>query len=556
MEALKKLEHELGLNKRKVWLVSGLAFLLTLMQVTGWQRSMKYGTSVHSSSLFQKIGMLEDWQCVLVGIVEWIVCCILFYFLFSFLEKQSTAETKSSVKMHKHLWLISSALLLVIYVVYLIGCYPGFFNYDVGSQLPQFMYEEIPYTAHHPLLHTLILGGIVTFGYYIRSGNLSFGVFLYCLFQVCVCSVSFGYSIRFICQYTRKRIWPALAFVYYAFCPPIIMFAMSTTKDTMCYAVLLAAVLKLYEIYRSDMVGQAITRKNWIVTAILLLLSCLLRNNIVYAVVVLMMVSIIFYKQRPPKGQLYLLVSVAVLYVIINNGLVKALDAAPAPATEALSVPMQQIARLYAEEGESAFNKEEQELLYAAIEPEMLATYNPFISDPIKYFLERHLDVLMENKWEYVSLWARKGLQYPEIYLDSILDNTYQAWYPGTVLKDEMGYRYFGIPDSEIAPVRPRLPMLYDYFKSIQLEGSYQKYPVFRLFFSIGAMMWITLITWFYGLWKKDKSISRTLLPILLVCFTSLLGPVSLVRYYWILFCLFPVCAAFLFAKPHSCDRA
>lgn len=553
METLKKLKHELGTNKKRVWLVNGLAILLTLMQVTGWQRSMKYETSVHSSSFFQKIGMLEGWQCILVGVVEWTVYCIFFHFLFLFLERQSTVEARPSVKMPKHLWLISSVSLLTIYIVYLIGCYPGFFNYDARSQLPQFMYEEVPYTAHHPLLHTLILGGSITFGYYIRNGNLSFGVFLYCLFQICVCSISFGYSIRFIYQYTRRRIWPILAFVYYIFSPSIVMFTMSTTKDIMCYAVLLAAVLKLYEIYRPHMEEQTITRKKWIVTAVLLLLSCLLRNNIVYAVVALIVISIIFYKQNP-KGQLSLFISVAVLYVIINNGLIKALNAAHSPTTEALSVPVQQIARLYAEEGERAFNEEEQELLYAAIEPEMLATYNPFISDPIKNNFGRHLDVLKENKWEYILLWAKKGLQYPKIYLDSILDNTYQAWYPGTVLKDKMGYRYFEIPDSESAPVRPRLPWLYDLLKSIQLEGSYQKYPVLRLFFSIGAMMWIMLITWFYGLWRKAKSISRTLLPILLVCLTSLLGPVSLVRYYWILFCLFPVCAVFLFAKPHSYD--
>lgn len=546
-----KVEIKFKIDRRKAIVVGGLAFLLTLMQVNGWQRSMKYGTSMHTSSLFQKIGMLESWQCVLAGIVEWVIYCILLYCLFSFLDRPRTVKPKFSAKTPRHWGLISFGLLLIIYIIYLIGCYPGFYNYDGGNQLVQVMYEEVPYNTHHPLLHTLIVGGIITIGYHIRSVDLTFGVFLYCLFQVFVCVASFSYAIRFIYQYTRNRVWTVLAFVFYALCPPIIMFSLSTTKDTLCSAVLLVAVLKLYEIYRMDMESQPIMRKDWIITTILLALSCLLRNNIVYAIVVLAVLSIVFHKQNI-KGHLRLFVSVTVLYVIINNGLIKALDATPGSITEALSVPFQQIARLYMEEGESAFNDKEQELLYAAIEPSMLSTYDPVISDAIKYSFWRHLDVMKENTWEYISLWARKGLQYPKIYLDSFLDNTYQAWYPATMVKDRKGYRYFNITDWQEENGRPRLPWLYDFYKSIYLEGSYQKYPVFRLFFSVGAMMWMTIITWFYGLWKKDRNISRSLSLILLVCLTLLFGPVSDVRYYLILFCLFPVCLAFLIGNPKN----
>lgn len=551
MGGREKLNILFKFDKRKAGLVSVLAFLLMLMQVNGWQRSMKYETSMHSLPIFQQIGMLEGWQCVLIGIVEWVIYCILFYGLFSFLERRSDFRTMSSVEIPKYLWLIASGGLLIIYIVYLIGCYPGFYNYDGGNQLVQVMYEEVPYNAHHPLLHTLIEGGIITWGYRISNEDFAFGVFLYCLFQMCVCVACFGYSIRFIYQYSRKQLLAVLAFIFYAFCPPIIMFAMSTTKDVMCSVMLLVAVLKLSEIYSMDMQSKAVTRKNWIITAILLLFSCLLRNNVVYAVVLLAVLSIIFNKHNF-KNQFSLFIVVTVLYVIINNGLIKVLDATPGSITEALSAPFQQIARLYAEEGVSAFDEKEQELLFVAIEPEMLATYDPVISDAIKYSFWRHLDVIMENKWEYISLWIRKGLQYPKIYLDSFLDNTYQAWYPVTVIKDEKGYRYYDITAWQEENCRPRLPWLYSLIKSIHYEASYQKYPVLRLFFSIGAMLWIMIITWFYGLWNKDRSIYGSLLLILLVCFTFMLGPVSDVRYYWILFCIFPVCLVFLFGRPNA----
>lgn len=134
------------------------------------------------------------------------------------------------------------------------------------------------------------------------------------------------------------------------------------------------------------MVNGTITRKDWLITAVLLVLSCLMRNNIVYAIAALAVFSVVFYK-RNPQGECFLYISVVVLYFIINNGFIIALDAGKGSVAEALSVPCQQIARLYVEEGEEVFDSEEQELLYAAIEPEVLLTYDPVISDPIKYAL-------------------------------------------------------------------------------------------------------------------------------------------------------------------------
>lgn len=522
-----------------------LALALTFMQISGWQRSMKYKTSMHTSAWFQKIGMMEGWQCILVGLIEWVFYSVLFWFLFSFLEKRRTDSTERVLKRPRIFWLTVSAALMVIYTVYLVGCYPGFYNYDGGAQIVQVLYKEVPYNAHHPLLHTLIEGGIITLGYKIRGTDLTLGIFLYCLFQMGICAMSFAYSVRFIYQYTRKWFWALLAFIFYASCTPIIMFMMSTTKDVLCYAFLLVGILKLYQIYRNRLENAAVSKKTWIVTAVPFVLSCLLRNNIVYSFAVLAVISAVCHK-RSFKGQLSFFAGIILAYFLINTCLAKGLNAAPGSVTEALSVPFQQIARLYVEKGEEAFNREELELLYGAIEPEMLSVYDPVIADSIKYAFWRHLDALKENKGAYIALWIKKGLQYPKVYLDSLLDNTYQAWYPGTVPKDRNGYRYFDITDWQQEYATPYIPKLYDFYQSVKYECSYQKYPLIRIFFSVGAMMWVTVITWFYGLWKKDRSISQSLLLALVLCVTFFAGPVSDVRYYLFLFYLFPVCVAFL----------
>lgn len=531
---------------RKIGLAALLSLTLTLMQVLGWQISMKYGTSVHGSAFLQGIGVLETWQCVLWGIVE---CCLFglaIYTGFSWLERRDVPEGATFRKFSKFFWLGVGAVLFLIYLVFLAGCYPGFYNYDVGAQIPQVLYAEVPYDAHHPLLHTMVEGGIIALGYRIYPEDLSFGIFLYCVFQMLVCAACFAYSLRFLYRRTGKVWLTIFAFGFYAFCPPVVMCAMSTTKDILCYVLLLLSVLKIYEIYEEVSSGRSGNVRLWLTAGVPLVLSCMFRNNVVYGVIVFGILACILVR-RNRRAQIVFYASVVFSYLVINTGLIYATDATPASVTEALSVPLQQIARLYVDEGEEAFTDQELELLYSLVDQEMLGNYDPFISDNIKYAFWCHIDVMMERKWELVRLWAQKGLEYPGVYLASFLDNTYQAWYPWTVVIEGDGYRrYFLIQDWRETDGKPLFPALYDFYKNLNDEFSYARVPFLRLLFTTGTMFWVALITWFYGLWRKDRGILAAMGLTLLVSATSLCGPVSDVRYYLILFYMMPVCLGFL----------
>lgn len=173
------------------------------------------------------------------------------------------------------------------------------------------MYDTIPYSSHHPLLHTLFCGGLITLGYKIDDSSLSLGLFLF-------------------------------SFCFYTFCPVVVMFAMSPTKDVLCYAFLLMAFLQLNELYSIlEEAGRAAFRK-WFMPGVVV--SC----------------------------------------ILINKGLLLALDAEPGEVDEALCVPYQQIARLYVEKGEDAFTEEEYQLLGRGVPPENLLCYDPVMADGIK----------------------------------------------------------------------------------------------------------------------------------------------------------------------------
>lgn len=53
--------------------------------------------------------------------------------------------------------------------------FPGSFAYDVPYQLRQVVTGQ--YSTHHPLLHTLLLGGLLQLGRYL--GDINIGAALY-----------------------------------------------------------------------------------------------------------------------------------------------------------------------------------------------------------------------------------------------------------------------------------------------------------------------------------------------------------------------------------------
>ena len=531
---------------RNRFIIELAALVFTFLQVAGWQCSMKYDSSVHGSTL-KSIGMLKPWQCLTVGLVEWRIWSLALRFLFNLLDRTPAPKTTDSSRLTRFLWPISAGTIFVTHVLFLIACYPGLYNYDMGNQLPQMLYKDVPFNAHHPLLHTIVGGGIIKLGYLIDSSDLTLGVFLYCAFQMLVCAICFGYTLKYIWQFTGNKVLFTTGWIFYALCPPLYIFGMCTTKDVMCYAVLLVAAVRIFDIDHRLLREQAIARGEWWIAGMLLALSCLLRKNISYALVVSAVFSISLVRKKR-KTQLLMYIGALLAYMIINNSLIMALHAPKSSVAEALSVPFQQMARLYQEKGETAFEGEELDLLYAAIDPDMLPNYDPMMADEIKTAFWLHLDTIMQNKGTYFSLWARKGLQYPGIYIASFLDNTYQAWYPWTGNKCYRGYRYVDITAWQEDYGRPKWPAFYEFVKETK-ESSYGRYPMWRLLFATGTYFWVALFAFFYNWWKKDRAVISASLLILLVCATSLCGPVSDVRYYLILFYMMPVYLSWIFGR-------
>ena len=132
------------------------------------------------------------------------------------------------------------------------------------------------------------------------------------------------------------------------------------------------------------------------------------------------------------------------------------------------------------------------------------------------------------------------------------MENTYQAWYPWTVVTDSVNPPEIYYFDTEMQGGTVRFSKnekLLAFYKGIAERCSYRRLPVIRLFFSTGAMLWIVLTLLFYGIYRKDGRMVWPMLLLLAYCATSMLGPVALVRYYLVLFYALPFCIMLLCVK-------
>lgn len=529
---------------RKNVIAAVLAALLATLEVSGYQISMNYQTTVHQSAFFQKMGILSVTQCIAVYFLTTVVIFVTVRLLFSILEKaeKTSAEERRFLKKDFALWLFLTILLFLCWMPCYLADYPGFYNYDAFSQIPQVLYDEVPYNAHHPLIHTLLMGKIISFGYY-HGVDLNSGIALHSICQMGFCASAFSFVICYIRKLIGGWLYK-IAFCYYAFFPPIAMFSMSTTKDVLFSVLLLFTVIFIHDMFQ-DLTCFFYSKWKICRFLVTVILMCLFRKNGIYAFLCIVPFLLIFEKKYT-KQMLLLCCTAVFSYFIISRYLVLVLDAEDGSAKEMMCVPMQQVARVYNDYGEAAFSAEELSLIYAGISETDLLNYNPFLADNIKNYFE--YSVIQNHKTPFLMLWVQKGIEYPESYVRAFLDNTYQAWYPGTSIIKLSGSNetsYFSMKMYAGGYRDTKIPSLLQFYDKIARGFYYQKIPFVRLFFSVGAMFWIVLFTFAYALYRRKRSVKISILLILTCCLTVFAGPVSLVRYYLILFYAFPLCIAF-----------
>ena len=527
------------------WLIPALfGFLFSIAMVCGAQLELAENIPFSNGAMWISILVLSILFTLIVRYFWDKLDCLLAGSKEKSQEEISVllSEKRAEVFSYKS-WLKCAGIIFLCYIPIFLAVYPGFFVYDAQDELMQVITRN--FSTHHPLIHVLLLGGIIQFGYKL-SGSYNVGIACYTLFQMLLMAGIFAWGVEKLRSRGMKKGTGALLTAYFGLCPVLVMFSLCSAKDGLFTGMLFIQVLLLQELCTKT--EQFLASKGKLVLFGLASLGMtMLRHNGFYAFVVFMILLLIYLRKYWKKLSVYF-IGILIVYFLLNTGLTAVCRADASENQEKLTVPIMQMARIYAYE-QGSLSEEELALMTTYLPAEALEHYTPKVSDSVKISFNN--TAYEANSGSFWGLWIKLGVKHPFSYLNAWFMTSYGFWYPDTIIDSYRGNTvftytyedssYFGYEVEQPGLRQSLIPVLDEAYRRMSLEITQQKIPVISMLFAPGFILWVMLFI--LGYWcyeKRFKKVMPYLLPML--CFlTVLLGPTCLVRYVVFLWVLVPV---------------
>ena len=130
---------------------------------------------------------------------------------------------------YKHTGLCAFLLCMFCWLPYFLYQYPGIMTPDSVNQFEQVL-GLIPYSNHHPWVHTLLIGLIYHIGYRL-TGSMLVALSLYTFFQMCLLAGSVSYFISTLRRFLVRPAVCLFATLFYALIPYHAVFSVTIWKD-------------------------------------------------------------------------------------------------------------------------------------------------------------------------------------------------------------------------------------------------------------------------------------------------------------------------------------
>lgn len=473
------------------------------------------------------IGTLLKILCLSVWIFPILI------FLFSFLNEYSFKKIKIL-----EMYISPKCIFLVIFLVWglaYLALFPGIYDYDSISQTFQFLVSgEV--NGHHPVLHSFLISFFMEIGKRLFDSyeiGLGFFTFLQLIFLAYVATR----VLNFLQKKNYKRLF-LFGNCFYLFFPLHYIMVMWDTKDTLFTAFFVLVSLELIELIDESTINKFAKYKS-IIFVINVLFMCMIRNNAMYALILLIPLCFLCVKKYR-KRIIFLFIMSLVLFGLYQNILLPNLGVEAGNKREMLSIPCQQLAKVYVETPD-VFSQEEKEILFELI-PEkniMDYQYRPMISDATKNYLDT--DKLMTDLPKYGKLYLEIGLRSPRKYIEAFLQNSCGFWYPNKEYPDERMFH----PYTEFEMADPNLfggdyiylerhslfPIYEKVLKLFSENTIWRRIPLISNFFVPGMYFFVILLGVGLSFYRKNYE------QLFIFCywaaywFTLLISPVALVRY-------------------------
>lgn len=441
-----------------------------------------------------------------------------------------------------------TVLLMLCWLPVFLAFYPGLFTYDVSYQYLQYSTSE--FNTHHPLLHTLMVGGFIDIGRLIFNYPAK-GIMLYTLFQMALMALSMAYALTFLYRRRAPRWFIVLTLVIFGLAPFSSLMAVSATKDTLFAGLVLHLCVLICEYMLET---QTCRGKLWGARFALTAAGvCLMRNNGFVCLAALLIICLIAVLTRRGYFKRFIALSLCglVLFGAGSAGLKLLTGAKNGPPGEALSIPAQQLARVYVLTDDPA-------------KPEIVK----WLPDADKYAwsLADHVkNTYMPNPsgggglLAFIGLWADVGLRHPVVYLDAFgllmgdffnLDGHLASGgqYLETAFHEDKGE--WLIESSKWPWLKQEMARLYS-------RNEYQEIPLFTTVLSHAFWCWLMLIAFALAVCLRRRAALLACAVVFTLYLSVLLGPCVMLRYiYPIIICVPLLWGVLLLPRPDGSKQS
>lgn len=406
-------------DKRMSVIASILAILLATFEIVGYSINnyLNLSSILHSKTTMVKSLM----KFIALAVILYSIIKIIYSYILSY--KFSNKKNIKIFTHNKRSFFLIWVLIFLCYIPYFLRFYPANITADSMGQILQGL-GLTQITNHHPVLHT----GIISIAMHIGKvvGNYNIGAAIYSIAQMIIMSGIFSYTIYYMSKRNINIIIRVLTLIFYAIYPVHALYSMTMWKDILFGGVMLLFTINLCELVTNSE-NYFKSKKNIMLLILNMILVFLFRNNGIY-VIILLLPFVIILLRKYYKKLLVAFSVVILLYITINGPVFKLLNIQKGSTREALSIPLQQFARV-TRDHKKTLTEEEKNSIYQFLPVDNLdELYYEKISDRVKNNFAD--EAFANNKLEFIKLWIELGIKYPRTYIESFLCNSYGYWYP------------------------------------------------------------------------------------------------------------------------------
>lgn len=341
---------------------------------------------------------------------------------------------KQTFRLTASMGVLLAAVMIVCWLPYMLTWFPGGLYSDTLAVINQ-AYGAAPLSNQHTLLYTFEWKVCLKLAGY----DLFIGSALMMVFQAVIMAAVCSYTVLWLNRRGLGKVGCTVTVCFFALFPLFPYYVVSLWKDTTFSAFLLWFCLCFAD---AVLARGRISRVQVASLCVSALLVAFARNNGKYIVLAAAVFLLVVCRReiREALVSLFVPLFATLLVIIVVQGPVYSrLGVDSSSTVESLGVPIQQVARVIAYDGE--LSPEAEDVFYSIMPRETWkAAYRPLLVDSVKWNPSFNASALSEDKLGFVRAYLDTGLRNPQLYLEGFLLSNAGFWDPLMGANENVAY--------------------------------------------------------------------------------------------------------------------